>query len=147
MKNILNNLHLTIKFTIELAKIDNFNKTLAIKFLDITVLLHENGYVETDTFYKETNTHDYLNYDSHHKNHTKYNIHFNSAKRILLFVLDEQKLALRLKEQGKWLLSCGYPESVTHSKKKKKKKKKNQEILETFYLWYLHIFQTLIYKT
>ena len=74
--------------------------------------MHENGYVETDIFYKETNTHDYLNYDSHHPYHIKYNIPFNLAKRILVFVSDEQKVALRLKELLQWLLNCGYPESV-----------------------------------
>ena len=60
LKNVLNNLHPTIKFTVELAKFDKFSKTSDTNFLDITVLLHENGYVETDIFYKETNTHDYL---------------------------------------------------------------------------------------
>ena len=51
-------------------------------------------------------------YDSHHPNHIKYNIPFNLAKRILIFVSDEQKVTLRLKELWKWLLNCGYPESV-----------------------------------
>ena len=62
LKNVLTNLHLTIKFTTELARFHNFSKALAINFLDITVLLHQNGYVETVIFYNETNTHDYLNY-------------------------------------------------------------------------------------
>ena len=93
-KNVLNNLHVTVKFTVELAKFDNFSKTLVINFLDIAVLLHENGYVEIDIFYKETNTHDYLNYDSHHLNDIKYNIPFNLGKCILLFVSDEHKVAL-----------------------------------------------------
>ena len=112
LKNVLNNLHPTIKFTVELTKFDNFSKTSVINFLHITVLLLENGYVETDIFYKETNTHDYLNYNSHHPNHIKCNIPFNLAKRILVFLSDEQKEALRLKELQKWLLNCGYPESV-----------------------------------
>ena len=41
LKNVLNNLHPTIKFTIESAKFDKFSKTLVVNFLDITVLLHE----------------------------------------------------------------------------------------------------------
>ena len=90
-KNILNNLHPTIEFTVGSAKFDKFSKTLFINFLDITVLLHEIGYVETDIFYKETNTHDNHNYNSHYPNHIKYNIPFNLAKRILIFVSDEQK--------------------------------------------------------
>ena len=47
LKNVLSNLHPTIKFTVESTKFDNFSKTSAINFLDITVLLHENDYVET----------------------------------------------------------------------------------------------------
>ena len=89
LKNVLNNLHRTIKFTVESAKFDKFNKTSVINFLDVTVLLHENGYVETDTFNKETNTHDYLSYNSHHPNQLKYDIPFNLAKSILIFVSDE----------------------------------------------------------
>ena len=112
LKIFLNKLHPTIKFIAEPAKFDNFSKTLVIKFLDITVLLHENGYVETDTFYKKTNTHYYLNYHSHHPNHIKYNISLNLGKHILVFVSDEQKVALGLKELRKWLLNCGYPETV-----------------------------------
>ena len=112
LKNVLNNLHRTIKFTVESAKFDKFNKTSVINFLDVTVLLHENGYVETDIFYKETNSHDYLSYNSHHPNQIKYDIPFNLAKSILIFVSDEQKVTLQLKELRKWLLNCGYPESV-----------------------------------
>ena len=68
--------------------------------------------METDIFYKETNTDDYLNYNSHQLNHITRNIPFNLLKRILVFVSDEQRLALQLKELRKWLLNCGYPETV-----------------------------------
>ena len=112
LKKVLNKLHPTIKFTVESAKFDKSSKTSVINFLDITVLLHENVYVETDAFYKETNAHDCLSYSSHHRNHIKYNIPFNLTKLILIFVSDEQKVTLRLKELRKWLLNCGYPESV-----------------------------------
>ena len=108
----LNNLHPTIKFTVEPEKFGNFGKTLVINFLDITVLLHENGYVETDIFYKETNTHDYRNYDSHHPNHIKYNILFNLTKRILVCVSDEQKVCTPIERATNRLLNCGYLEPV-----------------------------------
>ena len=101
LKNVLSNLHPTIKFTVESAKFDKFSKTSVINFLVITVLLHENGYMETYIFYKETNTHDYLNYNSHHPNHIKYNIPFSLAKRIPIFVSDKQKVTLRLKKLRK----------------------------------------------
>ena len=101
LKNVLNNLHPNIKFTQEPRKFDNFSKRLVISFLGITVLLHENGDVETDIIYKETSTHDYLNYNSHHPSHIKRNIPFNRAKHILVFVSDKQKVALRSKEVQK----------------------------------------------
>ena len=112
LKNVLNNLHPTIKFTVEPGKFDKFSKTSVVNFLDITVFLLENGYVEINIFYKETNTHNYLNYNSHHPNLIKCNILFNLAKPILVFVSDEEKVALRLKELWKWFLNCGYLESV-----------------------------------
>ena len=46
LKNVLNNLHPTIKFTVEPGKFDKFSKTSVVNFLDITVFLLENGYVE-----------------------------------------------------------------------------------------------------
>lgn len=49
LKNILNNLHPTKKITVEPEKFDNISKTMIINFLEITVLLHENGCVETYT--------------------------------------------------------------------------------------------------
>ena len=73
----------------------------------LLILLYENDYLETDIFYKETNTHDYLHYNSHHLDHVKCNIPFNLAKHVLVFVSDEHKVALRLKQLGKWLLNCG----------------------------------------
>ena len=65
--------------------------------------------METNIFYKEVKIHDY---HSHHLNHLKYNIPFNLARYILVFVSGEQWVALRLRELRKWLLNCGYPESV-----------------------------------
>ena len=87
LKNALNNLHHpTKKFTIEAASFDNFSKTLVIRFFDITILLHENSYVEEDILYKETKSHDYLSYNRNHPNHIKSSIPSNLAKRILLIV-------------------------------------------------------------
>ena len=48
LKNGLNNLHPDIKYTVEPVKLDHFSKILIINFLGITILLHKNGYAETD---------------------------------------------------------------------------------------------------
>ena len=75
---LLNELHPSLKFAVEKGKnscernFDTFVQVL--NFLDVSVILHQNGRLETDIFYKETNSHDYLNYFSHHPEHTKQNI-------------------------------------------------------------------------
>ena len=77
-------------------------------FLDVSIILHQNGRLETDIFYKETNSYDYLNYFSHHPEHTKQNIPYNFAKRIIVFVSDEEKMNERLSKLKTWLLSSSY---------------------------------------
>ena len=108
---ILNKMHPMIKFTIE-PSTHHENNTQTINFLDVKVILHENGKVDTDIYYKETNTQDYLNYQSHHPIHVKKNIPYNLAKRIIVFVSNEKTMNYRLKELKEWLINCNYPESI-----------------------------------
>ena len=70
------------------------------------------GNIWTDVFYKETNTHDYLNYKSHHPEHTKRNIPFVLAKRIIVFTTREEAVRKNLNDLKMWLMKCDYPESV-----------------------------------
>ena len=63
-------------------------------------------------FYKETNSHDYLNYFGHHPEHTKQNIPYNLAKTIMAFTSEEEKTNKRLSEPKTWLLSCSYPLAI-----------------------------------
>ena len=77
--------------------------------LDIKIILHESRAIETDIYYKETNTHDYLHYDSHHPPHITKNIPYNLAKRTIVFTSDSTKEKIRLKELKSWLLECKYP--------------------------------------
>ena len=78
-----------------------------LNFLDVFIILHQNGWLETDTFYWETNSNDFINYFIHHLEQTKQNI-YNLAKRIIVFVSDEKKINERLSELKTWLLSCSY---------------------------------------
>ena len=50
-----------------------------LNFLDVFIILHQNGWLETDTFYWETNSNDFINYFIHNLEHTKQNI-YNLAK-------------------------------------------------------------------
>ena len=112
-RELLNELHPLLKFTVEKGKnsceqnFDTFAQVLI--FLDVSIILHQSGRLETDIFCKETNSHDYLNYFNHHPEHTKQNIPYNLAKRIIVFVSDEEKMNERLSELKTWLLSCSYP--------------------------------------
>ena len=56
LKNVLNNLHPTIKFSEDQAKFENISETMISNFLDITISLNKNGYAKTDLFYKKTKT-------------------------------------------------------------------------------------------
>ena len=76
-----------------------------MNFLDVSSILHQNGRLETDIFYKETNSHDYLYYFSHHPEHTKQKI-YKVAKWLIVFVSDEAKMNEWLSERKTWLLSC-----------------------------------------
>ena len=116
-KIVSNNLHSTINFTVEPAKLDKISETFIIIFLNTRVLLHENGYMERNIFHKETNT-IVMNIFIIRvvilttQYSLKHNIPFNLAKCVLVFVPDEQQVALRLKGLRKCLLNCGYLESV-----------------------------------
>ena len=112
--NALNNLHPNIKFTIEVGTYEEINGTRiqTLNFLDVKIILHESGRIETDIFYKDTNSHDYLNYLSHHPTHTKDNIVFGLAKKIVEFVSDYNKEEQRLAELHDYLIACEYPSTV-----------------------------------
>ena len=67
-----------LKFTVEKGKNSceqNFGTfAQVLNFLDVFIILYQNGRLETDIFYKETNSHDYFNYFSNNSEHTKQNI-------------------------------------------------------------------------
>ena len=92
----LDELHPSLKFTIGKGKSSckqNFDTSVeALIFLDVSIILHQNGQLETDIFCKDTNLHDYLNYFSHHAEQTKQNIRQNLFKRIIVFVSDDAKM-------------------------------------------------------
>ena len=101
----LNNQHPSIKFTFENLEIiyENEKKVQALNFLDVKIILHEDNSVETDLYCKPTNTPDYLPYDSAHPDHTKNNILYNLAKRIIVFVCNPEKVIIRLAKLRQFL--------------------------------------------
>ena len=106
-KTRLSNMHPSIKFTFEKSEIiyENEKKVKVLNFLE------ENS-VETDIYYKPTNTHDYLPYNSAHLDHTKNNIHYNLAKRITVFVSNPEIVIICLDELRQFLKECKHREHV-----------------------------------
>jgi hypothetical protein len=110
----INSLHPSIRWTVEESRkvIENGLTTQFLNFLDVMTILYSTGVIGTDIFYKETNSHDYLNYFSHHPTHTKNNIVFGLAKKIVEFVSSYETEELRLKELEGYLIACDYPPQV-----------------------------------
>ena len=90
----------------------NNRNVQVLNFLDVLILLFETGEIQTDIFYKSTNSHDYLDYESHHPTHTKNNIVYGLAKKIVEFVSNYETEEIRLKELEVWLTACKYPKDV-----------------------------------
>ena len=114
--NLLNDLHPDITFTMEKGvKVQGSTCSIfyiKLNFLDITIILHQDGRIETDIFYKDTNTHDYLDYYSSHPTHVKDNIPFTLAKKIIVFCSNPVTEKIRLEELRQHLLKCNYDRKI-----------------------------------
>ena len=108
----LNNLHPAIKYMFEINLKWPFSTLLSIKLLDIEVILHSDNTIETDIYYKDTDAYHYLPYDSAYLKHCKDNLSYNLAKCIIVFVSNDEKVEMRLKELKNWLKDCNYTDSV-----------------------------------
>ena len=111
---LLNSMDPSIKWTVTKAEwcVDQGDLAQRLVFLSLIIFLSTIGNIWTDVFYKETNTHDYLRFDSHHPEHVKKNIPFVLAKRILVFTTRQNALKQNLSDLVKWLSKCGYPQNV-----------------------------------
>ena len=101
----LNSLNENIQFTLNRSKRE-------IPFLDVLVQITEDNSIHTDIFSKSTDTHNYLNFKSSHPKHTKLNIPFNLASRIITIANTEASQTRRLEELKTFLRKQQYPESI-----------------------------------
>ena len=90
LNNLLNNLHPNMKFTMEYSKVQQ-------PFLDVLVK-RENTKIETDIYYKPTDSKQYLLCNYCHPKHTKTSIPFSLARRIRSIVTNEETLQKRMDE-------------------------------------------------
>ena len=70
------------------------------------------GKIITDIYYKETNTHEYLHFNSHHPSHVKNNIPYCLAKTIIISTSEEAMMENNLTDLAHWLQICGYPQNI-----------------------------------
>ena len=106
----LNNLGPAINYTYEkgkVARIETVNLVEILNFSNVNVILNSKNKISTDVYYKDTNTHGYLPYDSAHPESCKKNVPYNLAKRTFVFVTDPEKVVLRI-----WLKNNKYPDHI-----------------------------------
>ncbi|CAC5419811.1 unnamed protein product [Mytilus coruscus] len=106
LKDLLNEINENIQFTMEY----NSNK---LPFLDILIIKNGTN-IETDIFYKPTDSKQYLLFTSCHPKHTRVNIPYNLAKRIYKFgeiVLSNKAQHTHIGETV--VLSCRYYHGAT----------------------------------
>ena len=105
--DILNNLDPKINFTHEISE-------SGLPFLNVFLYI-ANEKLLTDIFYKSTDSHDYLPFNSCHPRHIKVNIPKTLARTICTIVEDPQIKLFRLSELKNWLLKAGYPSDLINN--------------------------------
>ena len=112
--NILNSMDPSIQWTITISTPTTVRGLEYEKnvFLSVKLLASKDGEIQTDIYYKDTNSHDYLSYDSHHPKHTKDNIAYCLAKTIIIFTSDSVTMEENLADLENWLLQCGHPKTI-----------------------------------
>lgn len=120
----MNELNPDIKFTAD----ESLNR---ISFLDI-VLTKQDEVIMTDVYYKPTDTHQYLHFNSCHPRHTKRAIPYNLSRRICTIVNDESVKIQRLQELKKYLKKQSYPDKIIDDAIEKTMKLDRKKLLNPF---------------
>lgn len=97
----LNTVHPSIKFTSEYSMTE-------INFLDVTLRKDKKGYLSTDVYQKDTDTHNYLQRDSAHPEHSKKSIPYSQFLRLQRIVSDQNTLKKRIREYIEYFANSGY---------------------------------------
>ena len=108
---ILNSLDSNINFTFQWSE-------QGLSYLNIYLYL-DNLKLLTDVYYKATDSHDYLPFNSCHPRHIKQSIPENLARIVCTIVDDSVRKKIRLEELKKWLTASGYPHKLVDNAMKK----------------------------
>ena len=120
--SLLNNLHPSIKFTIEKSK-------TRLPFLD-ALIINEDGKLHTDIYCKPTDSKQYLLYTSCHPKHTRNSIPYNLARRLRMIISDENTFLTRLEELKTFLSKQKYPPDLIEDSILKVKALKRPDLLQ-----------------
>ena len=104
LKDILNNLHADITFTMEYSNEQQ-------PFLDV-LIKRVGTKIETDIYYKPTDSKQYLLFNSYHPKHIKTSIPYSLARRIRTIVSNENTLHTRMNELKTALTHQKYPRRI-----------------------------------
>ena len=103
-KDIINNINPDIQFTSEHSKEE-------LPFLDILIKKTVDK-IETDIYYKPTDSKQYLLFNSCHPKHVAANISYNHARRICTIVDNTETRNIRLEELKTFLKNQNYPKGI-----------------------------------
>ena len=145
--NILNNMHPSLKFTIE-------RSDTSLKFLDVIVYKTMAGF-KTVVNNKDTDSGTYLPFNSAHPRKCKINIPYNMARRIRALTDDDNLMIAKMQDLAARLRTGGYPEGTIRSAVqmavglsvsdlRKPKPRSEEENLMTFVHTYDPIFPELM---
>ena len=111
---VLNSMNASIQYTASTAvvRVVDGARYMCTNFLSIKILKNDGGSIKFDVYYKETNAHDYLSFDSHHPEHTRNNIPYVLAKRIIVITSEETWIERNLQDLRNFLLDRKYPSNV-----------------------------------
>ena len=120
---MLDEMNPNIQFTKDISKEE-------LQFLDVLVKKW-NTRITTDIYYKVTDTHQYLHFDSCHPHQTKTSIPYNIVRRICTIVSEKDTRDIRLNELKIYLLKQKYPEQLIDNGIYKAKEHERSDLLLT----------------
>ena len=101
---MMNDLDSKINFSMETGK--------TLPFLDVSFSLTATNTMETDIYYKETDSHNYVQFFSFHPHKTLTNIPYSLARRICTIVSNSTIRDHRLEDLRRFMKRKQYPEQV-----------------------------------
>ena len=109
--NRLNSFHPNLRFTHERSR-------ESLNFLDVVVKIQQGEFV-TDLYYKPTDRHQYLHFDSCHASHTKTSIVYSQALRMKRICSRRSDLIVNINKLKDWFRERGYPEEIVNKETKR----------------------------